>query len=55
MASAWRKVLRSVRTMRKRDGQLGSGQATSASVDIQSFGSVGRCLAGSNGSIAASE
>jgi hypothetical protein len=38
--------------MRKRVGQLGSGQATSASVDIQSFGLVMRCLAASSGSTA---
>ena len=41
--------------MRKRVGQCGSGQATSASVLIQSLGCVGRCLAGSSGSSAASE
>ncbi len=41
--------------MRKRVGQFGSGQATSASVLIQSFGCVARCLAGSSGSSAASE
>src|SRR5258708_6391483 len=46
---------RPVRLMRKRVGQFGSGQATSASVDIQSFGSVMRCLAGSRGNNAANE
>src|ERR1700737_2243410 len=46
---------RPVRVIRKRVGQFGSGQATSASVDIQSFGSVMRCLAGSNGNNAAKE
>ena len=46
---------RPVRVMRKRVGQFGSGQATSASVDIQSFGSVMRCLAGSKGNNAANE
>jgi hypothetical protein len=46
---------RPVRVMRKRVGQFGSGQATSASVDIQSFGSVTRCLAGSKGNNAANE
>src|SRR4029077_9031494 len=46
---------RHVRVMRKRVGQFGSGQASSASVDIQSFGSVMRCLAGSSGSSAARE
>ena len=35
--------------------QFGSGQAISASVVIQSFASVGRCLAGSSGSTEASE
>ena len=43
------------RVMRKRVGQFGSGQATSASLVIQSLGSVARCLAGSSGSSAASE
>ena len=43
------------RVMRKRVGQCGSGQATSASVLIQSAGCVTRCLAGSSGSSAASE
>src|SRR5260370_41915315 len=46
---------RPVRVMRKRVGQFGSGQATSASVDIQSFGSVMRCLAGSKGNNTANE
>src|SRR5882672_2370145 len=46
---------RPVRVMRKRVGQFGSGQATSASVDIQSFGSEMRCLAGSKGNNAANE
>ena len=39
-----------MRVMRKRVGQFGSGQATSASVVIQSLGCVMRCLAGSSGS-----
>ena len=43
------------RVMRKRVGQFGSGQATSASVLIQSFGWVARCLAGNSGNSAASE
>ncbi len=41
--------------MRKRVGQFGSGQATSASLVIQSLGSLARCFAGSRGSSAASE
>lgn len=35
------------------DGQLGSGQATSQSVVIQSLGCVDRCLAAKRGSTAA--
>jgi hypothetical protein len=42
-------------TIRKRHEQLGSGQATSSSVDIQSLGSAERCLAGSSGRRAARE
>ena len=41
--------------MRSLLGQFGSGQAISASVDIQSFGCVGRCFAARSGSTAASE
>ena len=41
----WRKVRRPVRVMRKRAPQFGSGQAMSVSVVIQSWSSVGRCLA----------
>ena len=38
--------------MRNRLGQFGSGQATSASEVIQSFGWVSRCLAASIGMMA---
>ena len=55
VTSAWRKVRLPVRVILRRLGQFGSGQAISASVDIQSFGSVGRCLAGRSGRTAASE
>src|SRR5437764_7307086 len=55
VTSERRKRRRPMRVIRNRVGQLGSGQAISASVDIQSFGSVIRCLAGSSGSSAASE
>src|SRR5580658_9192152 len=44
------KYRRAVRVIRNRVGQFGSGQATSASEVIQSFGSVTRCLAGNRGS-----
>src|SRR3954447_6097639 len=55
VTSEWRKTRFPIRVMRKRVGQFGSGQATSASVDIQSFGWVDRCLAGNKGRSAASE
>jgi hypothetical protein len=55
VVSACRKVRGAVRTIRKCEGQFGSGQATSASVLIQSFASVCRCLAASSGSSAPSE
>jgi len=48
-------VLSPVRMILKRDLQFGSGQAISASVDIQSFGWVARCLAASSGRTAPSE
>jgi len=53
VTSPCRKVRTPVRMMRKRPPQCGSGQATSASVVIQSAGAVRRCFAGSNGSNAA--
>ena len=55
MVSAWRNTRRPIRVMRKRDGQWGSGQATSASLVIQSLPWLGRCFAGSSGNTAASE
>jgi hypothetical protein len=55
VTSAWRKTRFAIRVMRKRVGQFGSGQATSASVDIQSLACVARCLAGRSGRRAASE
>jgi hypothetical protein len=55
LVSAWRKRRLPVRTIRSRVGQFGSGQATSASVLIQSNASVTRCFAASSGSSAASE
>ena len=55
MVRAWLNVRLPSRVMRSREPQLGSGQAISASVVIQSFLWVGRCLAASSGSTAASE
>ena len=55
VVAGWLKVRLPSRVLRKRVGQCGSGQATSASVLIQSLACVGRCLAGSKGSSAASE
>ena len=55
VVSLCRNRLSPVRTMRSRLWQFGSGQATSMSLVIQSFGWVGRCLAASNGKTAASE
>ena len=49
MVSPCLNVLTPVRTIRKRLGQHGSGHATSASVDIQSFVAVMRCFAASRG------
>src|SRR5260370_21124890 len=46
---------RPVRVMRKGVGHFGSGQATSASVDIQSFGSQTHSSAGQIGNTAATE
>ena len=54
VTSEWRKDRRAVRVMRNRPPQLGSGQAMSVSVVIQSCGCVSRCFAGNNGSSAAS-
>ena len=55
VVSPWRNLRRPVRTMRRRLWQCGSGQAISASVVIQSFGCVGRCLAARRGRTDASE
>ena len=55
VTAAWLNVRVPVREMRKREAQFGSGQATSASVDIQSFGCVCRCFAGRSGRSAARE
>ncbi len=55
VVSARRKARRAPRVIRNRVGQLGSGQATSASLLIQSRGAVSLCLAGSKGSKAARE
>jgi hypothetical protein len=49
VASAWLNVLTPVLEILNLDLQFGSGQATSASVLIQSFGWVMRCLAARSG------
>lgn len=49
MTSARLNLLSPVLTIRHLDGQCGSGQATSASVDIQSFLAEGRCFAAKSG------
>ena len=49
VVSEWRKVRVPTRLIRNVEPQFGSMQATSASVVIQSFGWVMRCLAGSKG------
>lgn len=49
VTSPWLNFLTPVLTILNFDLQFGSGQATSASVDIQSFGEVTLCLAASNG------
>ncbi len=54
VVAAWEKRRRPRRLILSRDGQFGSGQAISASLVIQSFGCVGRCLAASSGSTEAS-
>ena len=55
LVSECRNTRRPMRVTRKRVPQCGSGQATSVSVVIQSFGWVSRCLAGRSGRSAASE
>jgi hypothetical protein len=55
VVSLRRKLLSPRRRMRRRLGQLGSGQATSLSLVIQSLACVGRCLAASRGMTAAIE
>ena len=55
VTSALLNVLTCVRTILHFEGQFGSGQAISASVDIQSFLADGRCLAARSGSIEAVE
>lgn len=52
VTSAWLKVLSPNLVILSRDMQLGSGHATSASVDIQSFGWVALCFAANSGIIA---
>lgn len=52
VTSAWLKVLSPNLVILSRDLQLGSGHATSASVDIQSFGWVALCFAANSGIIA---
>jgi hypothetical protein len=55
VVSAWLKPRVAIREIRSLLGQLGSGQATSASVDIQSLAWVARCFAASKGRTEASE
>ncbi len=55
VVAAWLKRRVPMRLMRNRLPQFGSGQATSASLVIQSLAWLGRCLAARSGSTAASE